>query len=407
MKKNMKKWLSLSLALLLVFGLAACGGGSGGGGGAASGDGPIVIGTIQDLTGGASIAGIPNARGVVYAVEALNAEGGINGREIELHVLDATDPNEGIDAYRRLVEEIGVHAIVGPPLSNIALAWVELSAEDEIPVVGHFMDEAATTNPDTGEPFPYMFLAQPSSMIHAGAMADFAINELGFTTFATIYNSANAFAVSQAEPFIRYVEANGGQVLVEETFSWTDTDVSAQAIRVVQANPEAVYISDFAVQARMIVEQLRQAGFTGYILGANTLGANFATLMPGEDLSQVFFISNYDETDFTTKTGELVRRYQEEEGVDFWVGNVGFGWDATMVLAHALRLADDPTNGAEVRDILANQTTNVQGSTSLITIDPATHRPTGMPLFIGRHLPGGGGGIEIITSVTVYERDVR
>ena len=407
MKKSIKKSLVLAFvlvsALALMLTLSACGNGDDGNGE----DGPIIIGTIQDLTGGASIAGIPNARGVEYAVEALNEEGGINGRPIQLHVLDATNPEEGINAYRRLVEVYGVHAIVGPPLSNIALAWVELSAEDEIPIVGHFMDEAATTNPDTGEPYPFMFLVQPSSMIHASAIASFAINELGFRTFATIYNSANAFAVSQAEPFMRYVQANGGQVLVEETFSWADTDVSAQAIRVAQANPEAVYISDFAVQARMVVEQLRQAGFTGYILGANTLGASFAVVMPGEDLSQVFFVSNYDETDFTTKVGELVRRYQQEEGIEFWATNVGFGWDATMVLANALRLADDPTNGAEVRDILASRTVNVQGSSSTITLDPATHRPTAMPLFIGRHLPGADGRIEIITSVTIYERDVR
>ena len=400
MKKKFSFAAIFIVTLVLAFTLAACGGND-----ADDGTGPIIIGTIQDLTGPASLSGIPNARGVEYAVEEINEAGGINGRLIELHVLDATDPVEGVNAYRRLVEEIGVHAIVGPPLSNVALAWVHLSEEDQIPIVGHFMDEAATTDPDTGEPFPFMFLAQPSSAIHAVAIARFALDEKGLTTFATIYNSANAFAVSQAEPFIRYVESRGAQVLVEETFSWADTDVSAQVIRVMQANPQAVYISDFAVQGRMIVDQLFQAGFDGYIFGANTLGAGFRQLMPGVDLSRLYFVANYDETDYDTTTGRLIRRYQEEVGIDWWPNNVGFGWDATMVLANALKLADDPTNGAEVRDILANQTVNVQGSTSLITIDPATHRPTGMPLFIGRHFPLEG--IEMLTAVTVYERDIR
>jgi len=401
MKKRMKVLFSVIIALSLVLALTGCRPRS-----AATGaDGPIRIGTIQDLTGGASIAGIPNARGVVYAVEEINAAGGINGRMIELTVLDcANDANEGVNAYRRLVEEIGVHAIVGPPLSNVALAWVHLSAEDRIPVVGHFMDEAATTNPDTGQLYPYMFLVQPGSAIHASAIAKYAINEMGLRTFATIYNSANAFAVSQAGPFMRYVESQGGRVLVQETFSWADTDVSAQAIRVARANPQAVYISDFAVQARMVVNQLRQAGFQGYILGANTLGTAFRTLMPGVDLSRVYFVSNHDETDFTSKAAQLIRRFQQEEGVDYWSVNVGFGYDATMVLVNAMRQANDPTNGSEVRDILANRTNRVQGSQSLITLDPRTHRPIDVPLFIGRHFQYDG--TEFVASVVVNESDI-
>ena len=399
MRKHLKVLLTVGFALLLVFALTGCNRGT------PAATGVIKIGTVQDLTGGASISGIPNARGVVYAVEEINAAGGINGRMIELTVLDcANDPNEGVNAYRRLVEEIGVHAIIGPPLSNVALAWVHLSSEDRIPVVGHFMDEAATTNPDNGQPFPYMFLVQPGSAIHASAVAKYAINDLNLRTFATIYNSANAFAVSQAGPFMRYVQSQGGRVLVEETFSWADTDVSAQAIRVAQANPDAVYISDFAVQARMIVTQLRQAGYNGFILGANTLGAAFRELMPGVDLSKLYFVANYDETDFTTKTAELVLRFQREERVNYWTGNVGFGYDAMLVMANAMRQASDPTNGREVRDILASRTTGVSASTSLITLDPRTHRPIDVPLFIGRHFALDG--IEIISSVIVNERDI-
>jgi ABC-type branched-subunit amino acid transport system substrate-binding protein len=126
--------------------------------------------------------------------------------------------------------------------------------------------------------------------------------------------------------------------------------------------------------------------------------------MPGVDLSRVYFVANYDETDFSTKTAELVRRFQREEGVDYWTGNVGFGYDAMMVLAHAMRLANDPTNGSEVRDILANRTSRVQGSTSLITLNPRTHRPIDVPLFIGRHFAQSG--IEIISSIVVNESDI-
>jgi hypothetical protein len=75
-----------------------------------------------------------------------------------------------------------------------------------------------------------------------------------------------------------------------------------------------------------------------------------------------------------------------------------------MVMANAMRLAADPTNGTQVRDILANRTIGVQGSTSLITLNPRTHRPIDVPLFIGRHFAQSG--IEIISSIVVNESDI-
>jgi branched-chain amino acid transport system substrate-binding protein len=310
------------------------------------------------------------------------------------------------------VDVVRVHGIIGPPISNAGLAWVDLSAEDQIPIVGHFVDEDCTTNPDTGEPYPFMFLVQPSASIHAGAMAKFAIEELGLRRFATIYNSANAFAVSQVGPFARFVERNGGVMLASETFGWADTNLAAQAIRVVATNPEAVYIGDFTAQARLIIEHLLAAGFTGYILGANTLGDALPSLMPGVDLSMVFYVSNHDPFDSTTLTYRLVRRYQEEAGIDYWTTNVGFGYDAMMVMAHAMRLANDPTNGREVRDILANRTINVPLSTGTVTINPRTHRPVGMGMFIGRHntledIRNGSPLVRILTYVVVEEDAVR
>lgn len=336
---------------------------------------PIKIGCIQDTSGGASIAGQPNQWGVEYAVRVINENGGINGRPIELYCRDCqNDAEVGVTNYRELVDEIGVSAIIGPPLSNPASAWVELATEDQIPIVGHFMDEVCTTDPDTGAAYPYMFLAEPSCSVQSYNLAEYAMNELGVKSVATLFNTSNAYAVAHESPFVEYITANGGSVLAEETFTWADTDYAAQAQKIAALNPDAVLLCDYCNQMVTAYDNLRDAGYTGYILGANTMYPPFNSLVKN-DIEKCFFVQNYDLN--TGKIAELLKVQMAETGTDYPTSNVGFGWDAMQVLANAMRLAKDPTDGAEVREILETQTIEIEScGGEKITIDPAIHRPT-------------------------------
>ncbi len=345
---------------------------------------PIVIGSIQDLSGPAAEPGQANAWGAEYAVQVINENGGIDGRPLEIITMDCkNDLNEGINAYRKLVDEDEVTAIIGPPLSNPASGWVEISEEDQVPIVGHFMDEVCTTDPDTGEPYPYMFLAEPSCSQQSFAIAKFALEELGLTKFATLYNTGNAFAVAHAKPFMDYVSENGGSVVAEETFTCTETDYSAQALKIVQEEPEAVFLSDYANQAAMAYDFLRDAGFEGVILGANTLSLPFPSLVKN-DIYDVYFLQNYDMLNPEAGGYELFQAHMEAEGADYPKANVAFGWDAVQVLVAAMRQAEDPTDGAELRDIL-EQTDGVALAERTITIDPSTHRPSNMGMYIAEY----------------------
>ncbi len=390
----MKKYLAILLSLIVLFGVAACGppapdtpdaskteAPDASGSELAdppSGD-PIIIGCIQDTSGGASIAGKPNEWGVKYAVQWINDNGGVNGRPIELHTRDCQNNTEvAVTNYRELVDEIGVCAIIGPPLSNPASAWVDLATEDKIPIVGHFMDEMCTTNPDTGEVYPYMFLAEPSCSVQSYILAEYAMTELNVKSVASLFNISNAYAVAHERPFMEYIQDKGGQVLAQETFTWTDTDYSAQAQKIAGLNPDAVLLCDYANQMVTAYDNLRDAGYKGLILGANTMYPPFNTLVKNNPPYGCYFVQNYDLKD--TETGiiaDLVAKQMADTGTDYPTSNVGFGWDATMVLFEAMKKAKDPTDGEEVRELLENDTKDIlSAGGKTITIDPATHRPT-------------------------------
>ena len=378
----MKKLVTLlALILVVVMTGVACSSGQPAGGEEPTELEPIKLGNIQDLSGTASEVGTANAWGAEYAVRVVNEAGGINGRMIEIITLDCkNDVQEGINCYRRLVDEYEVDAIIGPPLSNPALAWVDLSEEDQIPIVGHFMDERCTTDEETGEVHPFMFLAEPSCAVQSYCIAEFGLKELGLKTFATMYNEGNAFAVKHAEPFMEYVRAKGGEIVAEETFQWSDVDYRAQASKIAAANPDAVFLSDYAVQAALCYDQLREAGYKGIILGANTLAAPFPSLVKTE-IKDVYFLQNYDMLNPEAECYELLQTFMKEDGRNYPIANAGFGYDAVMVMVDAMKRAKDPTDGVEVAKLL-EQCKNVQTSAGPITINPKTHRPVGMGMYI-------------------------
>ena len=89
--------------------LAACGGGDGG-----AAEGPIKVGLLISFKGPGALFGPPTENAARLAVEELNADGGVLGRELELVVGDdQTDPKVGADVMNRLVNQDKVDLVIG------------------------------------------------------------------------------------------------------------------------------------------------------------------------------------------------------------------------------------------------------------------------------------------------------
>lgn len=92
--------------------LTACAGG--GGSEVTSGDAPVKIALITALTGPYSTLGINNQAGVEAALEQINANGGINGRPLELIIRDdKTEPNQSVVAFNEVIADEDVVAVIG------------------------------------------------------------------------------------------------------------------------------------------------------------------------------------------------------------------------------------------------------------------------------------------------------
>lgn len=93
----------------------------------------IKIGGAFALTGFASVWGEDDRNGVLMAIEEVNKNGGVNGKQVELIVEDTKSSNQdSLSAALKLVEVDNVDVIVGPTWSDTFLSAIPLSEEKNI-----------------------------------------------------------------------------------------------------------------------------------------------------------------------------------------------------------------------------------------------------------------------------------
>ena len=77
---------------------------------------------VTSLTGNYAPLGTNDRLAAVQIVDAVNAKNGINGRQIELEVVDdGSDANQSVIQFNKVLGD-GVVAVLGPPQSTADLA---------------------------------------------------------------------------------------------------------------------------------------------------------------------------------------------------------------------------------------------------------------------------------------------
>src|SRR6201985_3228477 len=95
---------------------------------------PIKIGFLAAMTGPSSAPTVGFNRGVIFAVDAINAAGGVKGRKIEGINRDTQcDPTKAVNATQEMISQLKVHAIWGPVNSGEALATTPIMARAKMP----------------------------------------------------------------------------------------------------------------------------------------------------------------------------------------------------------------------------------------------------------------------------------
>ena len=212
----------------------------------------ITIGVSLPLTGPGSGLGIPMSNGVKMWPAT------VAGEKIKVVMLDdATDPTKGVQNARRFVNEDKVDLILGSGVTPVAIAIASVAMESKTV-------QLATSPiglPPGADAWTFRMPQSNGVMANAmvGHMVKNGVKSVGFLGYTDAYGEQWLQALTPL------LEKAGIKLLAAERFARADTSVTAQALKLNAANPDAMIIVASGSGAAMPQLGMVERGFKGKI----------------------------------------------------------------------------------------------------------------------------------------------
>jgi branched-chain amino acid transport system substrate-binding protein len=199
---------------------------------------PIKIGWLAAMTGPSSAPTIGFNRGVIFAVDAINAAGGVKGRKIEVITRDTQgDPTKAVNATQELISQAKVHALWGPVNSGEALATTPIMARAKMPNIHPCVVETLI---DTTK-FPNAFRMAPSNSQWDDAVRNYCLNILKVKKIAVI-GDTTGYGVTAVGASVAAFKKDGAEVVYQANIDATQPDMTPDMLRAKNAGAEVIVV---------------------------------------------------------------------------------------------------------------------------------------------------------------------
>jgi len=339
---NVKRSLSLTLSSCVV--LAAIGSGMA----AAAAGAEIRIGFTPPITGASASEGSFQIKAIKLALKEINAAGGVNGRKIDLRIVDNQSSNPGaLAALQKAVEQEKALALMGFVKSTQILATSDAIKGYGIPT---FVGGTNVTLTQQGN--PWLFRVRPDDSIAALAMIKYIKEDLKLTKVGVL-NDTDAFGMGGGDLVEKYAKEAGITVVKREKYTTKDKDYTAQLLSLKSAGAEIMIVyAPNPEDAAVIQRQYRQLGSPFKYLGSPSSQHRDALNLAREAAEGIYAIADFvpGQTEANRKYAEDYKKeYNEEyDGLSAWT------YDGLKILVNAIKNAgEDRTKIREA--ILATQ----------------------------------------------------
>lgn len=322
----------------------------------------IVIGHYGSMTGSTAHFGQDTDRGIRLAIDEANAKGGVLGKRIRVVTLDTRgDSAEAANAVTRLIDVEKATSLLGEVASSLSLAGGRIAQRRKIPMIS-----PTSTNPKVTEIGDYVFRVCFIDPFQGKVMATFARQNLKLDKVAILKDVKNDYSIGLAQAFQNSFTAQGGTIIVEQSYSQGDTDFSAQVTAIRGTTAQAIFVPGYYSEVGSIARTADRLGLKIPLLGGDGWDSPDLFKIGGEALNGCYFSDHFAPDVATDRAKQFVANFTAKYGVAP-SGLGALGYEAAEVMVDAIRRAgkDEPT---AIRDAIA-QTKDFDGVTGKITID--------------------------------------
>jgi branched-chain amino acid transport system substrate-binding protein len=231
---------------------------------------PIPLGLTTALTGNVALLGTQARSGVEFAVDEINAAGGINGKKLALTTEDTgSSSTDSLNAINRVLEGKPL-VIFGSMISPHVFAQTEVVTKSETPfLVG------ATNAKVTSQGSKWLFRTH----VHDGQLADlipeYLVKSLGKTK-PGIIAVADDYGLGASRGIqATLVKLNAPAVAVT-SYAPSDKDMSAQLLEITDKGADSVIVFGRPADVTLVVKQMNDLGIKLPIIGNSSLVAQTA-----------------------------------------------------------------------------------------------------------------------------------
>ncbi len=337
----------------------------------------VKIGAILAVTGGASFLGAPEAKTLEMLAEQINADGGINGRQIELIIKDsAANPEKAISFAKQLIEEDKVVAIVGPSTSGETMQIKDLCESYQTPLVSCAAAEVIV------DPVASYVFKTPQKDSYVAELIFQTMNDMGITRIGVV--AANTgFGNAGKGQLEKYAPQYGIEIALAETYDKAATDLTAVLTKINAEGVQAVVNWSIVPAQAIVPKNMKQLGMDVPLFQSHGFGNIQYVIAAGEAAEGIIFPAGRllvadDLPDSNPQKAILVAyknayesRYDEPAST---FG--GHAYDSFMIIVEAVRIAGS-LDREDIRDAIEGLT-GFPGTGGVFNYSKEDHNGLGM-----------------------------
>lgn len=318
----------------------------------------IPIAAIFSQTGQATASNHSVLSGVKLAVDEVNSNGGILGRQIELLIFDNQSTPIGSSIAARQAVEHQAAAIIGASWSSHSLAIAQVAQQNRVPMISPL-----STVPKLTAIGDMIFRICFTDNFQGRKLADFIYNDLHARRAQVFVDLTSDYSMELSRVFIDHFRQLGGIIEQEIEYKSNQLSYDPQIDAAIAGKSDAVVLTGYD-ESGYIAARLQDKGLQAAIIGGDGWGDGDFFASGGNRLKKAYYFSHWAREWDNPTSRRFVRHYGQNGPITF---GTALGYDAVHVLTAAITRAGS-TDREKIREALTGSI-HPEGVTGSITLD--------------------------------------